>query len=326
MAARRLKILAIEDSEVDAAILERQLAKADGLSVELLHCDDPEEALAWLSDAAIDLVFLDYNLGETDGLELLQRIRGAGDERPVVMLTGQGDEYVAARSIRAGADEYIVKGDIEPQALARVIASAEAERRRSRGSRALQGNIERLTRENEELRSVALFDQLTGLATRRLFEERLGEEIARSRRSGSPLALLMLDIDHFKQINDRWGHATGDRALAQMGALLKDTLRRSDLAARLGGDELCVLASGQDQEGARVLAERVLEVVAKTPVVASDGCEVPLSCSIGVAAFDPGRDDEETLLARGDAALYDAKRAGRNRVAVSGQSDRSFRR
>lgn len=316
MDLRRLRVLAIEDSEVDASILERYLAKVPGLDVEFLHCDDPDDVASHLSDPAIDLVFLDYNLGAMDGIEVLRAIRDAGDARPVVMLTGEGDEYIAARSVRAGADEYIVKSDVEPGALARVIASAEAESQRARKGRGMRGELDQLARENDELRSMAMFDELTGVATRRHFQERLGGELRRARRHGHELCVLMLDLDHFKQINDGWGHPTGDCVLARVGSVLRESLRGSDLPARLGGDEFCAILPNADQDSAVMLAERIRAALSAQPLVTADGVEIRLTCSIGVAALDAARDDLESLLARADAALYQAKHAGRDGVAT----------
>jgi len=315
LVSRKGKVLAIEDCEVDATILERNLARMAEFAVEFLHCDNADDVLGWLSDPTIDLVFLDYHLGASDGLAVLRSIRDGGDERPIIVLTGQGDEYVAARCIRAGADEYIVKGDVDPGTLARVIVSAEEENRRARTRRALRGEVDQLARENEKLRAMALFDELTGLATRRSFRERLRQEILRARRQGTRLSLLMLDLDHFKVINDEFGHATGDCALARAGSILRETLRRSDLAARFGGDELCALLPEADAADALRLAERARCALAEPHLVAADGRGIALTCSVGVAVLEGEPDDDASLLARADAALYEAKRTGRDRVA-----------
>ena len=162
---------------------------------------------------------------------------------------------------------------------------------------------------------MALLDELTGLATRRHFRERLRQEIPRGRRQGTPLCVLMLDLDHFKRINDGWGHAVGDRTLARFGSVLKESLRRSDLPARLGGDEFGALLPDTGPEDAVLLAERIRESLGDDPIFAADGSEIRLTCSIGVAALDADHDDDESVLARADAALYEAKHAGRDSVA-----------
>lgn len=186
----------------------------------------------------------------------------------------------------------------------------------------------------------ATTDGLTGLANHRVFYERLGQEIARARRYGTPVALLMIDIDDFKELNDTYGHPAGDEILRRLSALLGDHLRRDvDLPARYGGEEFAVILpntrlgpSGEEAEGARAdggapipghregaeaLADRIRALVAATPFpVAEDGSDARVAVSIGVASYPDMASDMDDLVARADAALYAAKRAGKNRVEI----------
>ncbi len=173
---------------------------------------------------------------------------------------------------------------------------------------------ERKAMEQEMLR-LATTDSLTGAANRRRFLERIEEELARVRRYDDPAALLMLDLDHFKQVNDTHGHAAGDMVLRHFTALARPVLRRTDLCGRLGGEEFGVLLSGTDIRGALEFAERLREMVANTPAQTPDAA-IPVTVSIGVTAIGRGDEGADCILARADEALYRAKRRGRNAVEL----------
>jgi diguanylate cyclase (GGDEF)-like protein len=162
----------------------------------------------------------------------------------------------------------------------------------------------------------ALVDGLTGLANRRLCTAALEKELARARRFGEPLALVLADIDDFKRINDRWGHPTGDDVLKSFADALRKSVREIDLAGRWGGEEFALLLPGTDLEGGRELAERVRRKLARMKIVGPDGDRIRVRASFGVAAF-PEADSQDQLVAASDGALYEAKRSGKNRVAVA---------
>jgi diguanylate cyclase (GGDEF)-like protein len=164
---------------------------------------------------------------------------------------------------------------------------------------------------------LAARDALSSLFVRRYFDGRLAGEIARSARSGRPLALAVFDLDHFKAINDRHGHPAGDEVIRSFGTRLQGALRQPDLSARRGGEEFAVFFPETDAETARIVCERVRRMVAEEPVP-WESAAIPITVSAGIAAWEPG-DTAEALLARADAALYAAKNAGRNRVIVAGR-------
>jgi diguanylate cyclase (GGDEF)-like protein len=167
---------------------------------------------------------------------------------------------------------------------------------------------------HEETLGMAITDKLTGLRNRRLFDQHLNDETARSRRDGRPLALLLADIDHFKRVNDTYGHAAGDQVLQSVSRSVAAASRQADLAARFGGEEFAVLLPDTDAEGARLVAERIRSSVAGGPVRLADGGDIAVTLSIGIAIGPQDGETPDRMLERADQALYSAKRAGRNRV------------
>lgn len=196
-----------------------------------------------------------------------------------------------------------------------------ARRSKAQAAALVQTRLELLAA-NERLARLAAQDPLTGLANRRQFRERLDQDLALYRRHGAPGALVMLDLDHFKQVNDTHGHATGDLVLMEAADRLKAALRPSDMAARIGGEEFAVLLAGSDIGNAVTVAERLRSTLAELVVFAPDGRPVRVTASIGVAAWQHDDRDERDLLERADQALYAAKNAGRDniRIAVPGLS------
>lgn len=170
---------------------------------------------------------------------------------------------------------------------------------------------------NDQLRALARTDELTGLANRRAIMETLEWQIARARRSGLPLCVLSMDLDHFKQVNDTWGHAGGDSALRAFARVLVRSCREVDRCGRLGGEEFIMVLPDTDLDGGRAVAERLYDTMAATPLQVSDQDRITMTFSAGLALLRP----EETvapLLHRVDAALYQAKNSGRNRLCVAG--------
>ncbi len=181
-----------------------------------------------------------------------------------------------------------------------------------------QALADELAAANVELGKVATTDSLTGLPNRRHLGEALARDLARADRSGAPLAVVMCDVDHFKKFNDTWGHQTGDLVLAQVGAVLKKSVRTGDVPARYGGEEFMAILPGADIEGARVVAERIRAALERTEVAGPKGpLKVTASFGVAVVKGTQCKDGAEALVGRADAALYQAKQAGRNRVVVA---------
>nr|WP_246463374.1 GGDEF domain-containing protein [Nitrospirillum iridis] len=167
------------------------------------------------------------------------------------------------------------------------------------------------------LKLIAITDSLTGAGTRRYITDTAAREMARARRYGGPLSVLMLDIDHFKRINDTWGHQAGDLAICGVVDLCRAAIRDTDVIGRFGGEEFVILLPQTDRQEAERVAERLRVAVAGAPLTLAPNVVVTLTCSLGVTTLMPSDHTVDVLLSRADKALYEAKNAGRNRVAVA---------
>ena len=174
-----------------------------------------------------------------------------------------------------------------------------------------------LLRERAEMKDRALSDALTGLGNRRAFDERLEEETTRAGRYGTDLSLAMIDLDGFKDVNDHHGHPIGDQLLIHVGHILTETLRATDIPIRYGGDEFAIILPETSKTEAWVVAEKIRFALSELALLATDGQRIAVSGSIGVAAYGPSSDSAYALLAAADAALYRAKRSGRDRVELA---------
>lgn len=335
-----LLAVAIDDDPGEVEILRRHLREIRSFEVEVLHASHRAEAERLLRERAVDLVFLDYQLGPETGVELLADLRSRGDLRPVVALTGRGDQYAAARLVRAGADDYIAKGDLTPEVARRAIESARAQFQRRVAEQRALGNAQRLEDANRQLeisqrhveemnrrlRELSNTDPLTEVANRRCFVARCEAELARVGRQGGLLGLVMVDVDHFKRVNDAHGHQAGDEALRAVAAALQSSVRGYDLVARLGGEEFALLLPHADREGARAVAERCRAAVAALELpVTGEPSRVTMSAGIALLPA-PGLERLDDLIRVADEALYAAKRAGRDTVVEAGTEPQPTRR
>ncbi|MGH6898160.1 MAG: putative bifunctional diguanylate cyclase/phosphodiesterase [Geminicoccaceae bacterium] len=289
------RILLIEDDEDDYVLTRELLADAFGGAFELEWVPSWNEALAVIAQARHDVCLVDYRLGERNGLELVREAVDLGSAAPFIVLTGQGNREIDLEAMRAGAADYLAKGEMTAPLLDRAIRYA----------------IER-HRAERRLAEMARFDQLTGLANRMLFRDYLIKTLARADRHHQLVAVMLLDLDRFKTINDTHGHEAGDLLLKQMAQRLKASVRESDLVARLGGDEFTVVMDGlSDPSVIASFAARILEVIRQP--VRLGRCEVVTSASIGISVYPTDVDNIDELLASADAAMYRAKERGADR-------------
>ena len=297
----------VDDDPLDAALLIEALAK---IGVPASHCPDFEIPDFVEREGAPELVVFDLDLGAQSGLELVSDLRRAGDDRPVMIATGGGDERTAIECIRAGADDYVGKGDLEAAVLRRAVLNAVAQWGRRRAERARQDLLESLAAANRRLDRLAMEDELTGLLNRRGFHKRLDAAIGAAERFGHSLVLILLDLDDFKQVNDHAGHAEGDRVLQELGSIVSRLMRRSDFAARMGGDEFAICIERATATSAKTLALRLLGAIGE--LTWGDGAG-RIGCSMGLAELQE-EEDAASVHIRADEALYTAKRAGGHRV------------
>jgi two-component system cell cycle response regulator len=251
---------------------------------------------------------LDWMMPKMDGVEICRAMR---EKKPapytyLLLLTSRDQKQDIVEGLEAGADDYLIK-PFNPQELrARIHA----------GERIIELE-DRLIRAQEALRDQAAHDPLTGLLNRRACLDSLSAELSRGRRAGNPVCIVMVDIDHFKNINDSHGHLAGDEVLCEVARRMRSSLRPYDTIGRFGGEEFLLVLPGCSLDAGVKLAERMCQLVRSAPAKARDK-SVDVSISLGVAfARQPVPGDLEALLASADAALYRAKEAGRNRVEVS---------
>lgn len=322
MDPKDLTILHVEDDEGDRELLSRYLADTSWHGATLLAATSAEEALTKVKTSRVHVMLLDFQIGMPDGLELLKTLldQTECDLPSVVMITGQGDETLAARAVKIGAVDYLPKRRLDPSSLQCAIQDAVE---------ALDSR-EQARRYRIQLEILARTDGLTGLRNRHALMQDFLHEIARAARYGRPLSVLVLDLDHFKKVNDSYGHPAGDEVLVGVGQILNDLVRQSDIAGRLGGEEFCLVLPETTPEQALAVAEKIRLAVEESAFQDPEAGEFRVTCSLGLAgrpegesaseAFDATRLRQE-LYRAADRALYRAKTEGRNRVAVAHPDD-----
>jgi two-component system cell cycle response regulator len=291
---RPVKVLLVEGESDELTGMEETASGISDEEVQLENAGQLSAALARLSRGGIDLVLLDLNLPDSQGTVTFERTYAFAPDVPIVVLTGMGDEEVGLSTVRGGAQDYLIKGEVTPDLLRRSIRYAVERHRLS-----------------SALRSLSLIDDLTGLYNRRGFAD-LGEQhLKLARRTARVVLLVFLDVDRLKTINDTLGHHVGDRALLRIADILRDTFRQSDIIARMGGDEFAVLALEASEEAQIELLARLREKVKEINEKSRESYR--LSISVGTARFDgEGRARLDDLLAEADRVMYEEKRAKRN--------------
>ena len=296
-----IKILLIEDDRDDFILTRDLLAEIDSVRYHLDWARTYQDGLKQVRAGLHDVYLVDYRLGANDGLQLLREAIQAGSQAPIIMLTGQADRDIDIAAMQAGAADYLVKGRIDGQLLEKAIRYA----------------LER-SRLLKEIRELAAHDAITGLYNRRELHRFLDYELGRSRRYGHSLSFVLIDVDHFKEINDNFGHQVGDEALKQIAQTLHSHYRTSDLLARYGGDEFAVVMPETSADKARQGAERLQKMVQaeSIKVKRENGSigNVKITISIGVAEYPRDANSSNALIDAADQALYEAKRRGRNCV------------
>ncbi len=302
MLQKTCRILVVDDNADNVDLLTQYLA---GLGYEVLPAFDGAETLLIAERENIDLILLDVMLPKISGFDVCRRLKAQEGTNyiPVVLVTVRDDTRSKLEGFAAGADDYITKPfDIE-ELSARVKSLLRI--------KLLQ---DQLREANSRLEKMSVTDGLTGIYNHRHFVERLEVETRRAERHGRPLAVIMLDVDHFKAINDEFGHLFGDYVLRRLAEIFQAVGRSSDLVARYGGEEFVILVA--DTEGAPTLAERFRQAV-EVAEFTFEGQKAKVRISAGVCQALAGtvRDGSE-ILRLADEGLYQAKQNGRNQVVV----------
>jgi two-component system cell cycle response regulator len=301
----RGRILLVEDRPASADRIVSDLRASHDVTIE----SRPQEALFRAAETSPDLVIVSLDLEDFDALRLCSQLRSLERTRatPVLALANRDDRTRILRGLDLGVNDYVVR----PVDRNELIARVRTQLRRKKYVDALRDNVQNAI-------ELAAIDALTGLGNRRFFEKQLAETLERAAHGGRSLSLMMIDVDHFKDINDRHGHEAGDHVLRSLAQRIKGVLRRSDPVCRFGGEEFLVLLPDTSLAIAERVAERIRAAIEATPFrLDAEGAQtIPVTISIGLA--ERGVDaNAEALLRRADRALYASKTAGRNRVTVA---------
>ena len=297
-----MEILIVEDEPISRRLLEYTLRR---WGYEVTTTTDGNEAWEALqSPAPPSLVISDWMMPGMDGLELCHRIRS--QERPgytyLIILTARGKKEDVIKGLEAGADDYLVKPFDQEELRCRVKIG------------------ERIINLEHRILRLANTDALTGILNRRAFMEKMETEVERAFRENSPLSLIIADLDHFKQINDRYGHQVGDQVLQEFTQVVSALIRPYDFLGRYGGEEFSLGFPGVDDLNVRLTAERMRQSVEAHEIPSPDPSRaIRITASFGAASLQRGsRETLSSLITRADNALYEAKRKGRNRVSLAG--------
>ena len=313
---RRFRILVVDDDQDSVDLLARWLAME---GYEVLTARDGAEALQRIGADRPDLVLLDLLIPPPDGLAVIRAAKRDRDMStvPLVVMTVKRDVKTKIEVLRGGADDFIVKPFHFDE--------LDAVMRAALKKRYLYTSLERANRQlrdaNEKLTKLTVTDDRTNLHNDRYLKRRLSEEFKRARRYGSPLTLMLVDLDHFKQVNDKYGHECGDQVLAEFARVLVDNAREIDIVGRYGGEEFLMILPNTDAIRAAVVAERVRKAT-EEHVYRHKEFLVRITVSIGLASIpaNAALRTEADLLRAADEALYRAKRTTRNKVILDRDS------
>ncbi|HEU4403263.1 MAG TPA: diguanylate cyclase [Candidatus Polarisedimenticolia bacterium] len=309
---RRFRILIVDDDRDSVDLLRKWLAME---GYEVLGASSGKEALERMGNDRPDLVLLDLMIPPPDGLEVLRTAKKdrALSTIPLVIMTVKRDVKSKVECLRGGADDFIVKPFHFDELDAILRASLK--------KRYLYASLERTNRQlkeaNEKLTRLSVTDDRTNLLNDRYLRRRLAEEFKRAQRYGNPLSVMMLDLDHFKQINDKYGHDCGDQVLREFGRLVTENAREIDIVGRFGGEEFLIILPSTDGIRAAIVAERVRKA-AEERIYKYKEFLVRITVSAGISSIPANRElrSDADLLKAADNALYRAKQVSRNKVIV----------
>ncbi len=300
-----MKILIVDDDLVDREHITRVLNRSD-IECHITDVGRFDDALVKLKNLTFDVVLLDYNLPLRNGIDLLIELKAdpTNSNTAVIMISTSSEDELAIRCINAGAQDFLIKTEINVFRLQRAIANAQA-----------RNELEKkLFQSYKQTKQLAEKDSLTGLANRYFFDESLVNNIKHNLRNTTTLALLLIDLDHFKYVNDTYGHDIGDQLLVKVVERIQTTLRGNELFARLGGDEFAIILNDLTSINSAILvAQRVNNLLSELFEIGRHSIQSGASIGISICPWDSG--DEKVLFKYADIAMYRAKSMGRNQFA-----------
>jgi two-component system cell cycle response regulator len=299
---REINILVVDDSEDVFEGIKTFLGDQD--LIKISWAAYMKEALTMLGQDQFDMIFLDHFLKDGTSIDFLRKAEKEGIETPVIVISGQGDEMLVSQVIQLGAYEYLPKDRINLESISRVINNT-LERA------CLRNDVKKAHAKMAEMSTV---DELTKLHNRRYFIEALEGEFERANRYETEMALIMMDLDDFKKINDTYGHPAGDMVLSEIGKILKEHVRRNDIACRYGGEEVAVILPNVSRDNIYATYERFREMVSEQPFE-YESKQFHITVSIGIAFSNDAKLIND-LLVHADQALYQAKETGRNKTVI----------
>ena len=296
-----IRVLLVEDELRDVHRIRRLLSEVRHPQFDLEIAQTLDEAVRRLRKQSFHVVLLDLSLPDSQGLRTFQTMKRQGHDIPIIVLTSTYDESLALKAVQLGAQDYLVKGQMASDLLVRAIRYA-IERNRL---------LLQLNKAREVDRHMAYHDKLTNLPNRELFNDRLRQAMAKAKRHNHKVAVLFLDLDRFKPINDSLGHTAGDQLLRAVAKRLQKCVRETDSVARIGGDEFTlVLEEIMHMQDAAKVSQKILEELGKPFNI--DGNELKMTASIGISLFPDDGTNLDTLIKNADIAMYRAKREGNN--------------
>lgn len=306
------RILVVDDVPVNIQLLVTYLA-AEGYDV--VSAKDGYDAMKAVKEHQPDLILLDVMMPKMNGFKVCEVIKSDDATKfiPVILVTALNELEDKVKGMNSGADDFLAKPFNKLELLVRVRSLLRIKHLHDE----LQEKVIELQRTKEELRQLAITDGLTGLYNYRYFKEQLLQELKRAQRHSLNISVVMIDIDHFKQYNDKNGHPAGDVVLKDIARLLRDNIRNIDLAARYGGEEFSLILIETDKPSAKIVSEKIRKLVEDYGFAyESSQPDGKLTISTGVATFPEDGEDFDTLVSKADQRLYRAKEAGRNLIFV----------
>lgn len=318
-------ILYVDDESHNLDAFSRTFYDADFVD-EVFTAISPADGLKILGEREVAAIVTDQRMPEMSGTEFLSQVITKHPDPVRLILTGYTDVQDIISAINRGHVYYFVTKPWDAEELKVTLRRAlehydtvQELKRKNRELAQAYSNLEHSHREQVRLYEMVITDEKTGVRNYHYFRIRLGEEFDRARRYGKDLALLMIDLDNFKSVNDEHGHLVGDAALKEVAQLLVEGQRSVDVVARYGGEEFAVVLPETGLEGAQVIAERLRQRIAGHRFLGATGRALSLTISCGVAAYPrPDLTTKEELIQRADRALYRAKAAGKNRISAEG--------